>query len=235
MIWENHGFTYREQPAFFADLGSPEVALAEVVLHVQWKELGELDVNYQAEVADKRVEQYSKGMKQRLPIVRGLINDPRCIFVDEPTIGLDAPIAREIRRFIKEKLNRTTLFTTHYLEEAEELCDEVVIIHKGEIVEQGTPNELKRKYRKGHSLAITVHSKSEVVGQILQNACQAHSVAISAKIVEEGYRIRIDTVQNVTAQLVDALTTANQQILELRSVEPSLEDVLVAVCGGEAE
>ena len=94
--------------------------------------------------ADDLAETYSKGMIQRLQIARGLMTDPEIIFMDEPTVGLDPLGARMLRDIIlklKEE-GRTVLLTTHYLPEAEELCDRMVIMKKGEIVAKGTPAEI---------------------------------------------------------------------------------------------
>ena len=94
--------------------------------------------------ADDLAETYSKGMIQRLQIARGLMNDPEIIFMDEPTVGLD-PLGAKMLREIILKLKaegRTVLLTTHYLPEAEELCDRMVIMKKGEIVAKGTPKEI---------------------------------------------------------------------------------------------
>lgn len=93
---------------------------------------------------DDLAETYSKGMIQRLQIARGLMNDPEIIFMDEPTVGLDPLGARMLRDIImklKEE-GRTVLLTTHYLPEAEELCDHMVIMKKGKVVAKGTPKEI---------------------------------------------------------------------------------------------
>ena len=98
-----------------------------------------------ADAADRLVETYSKGMIQRLQIARGLINDPEIIFMDEPTVGLD-PLGAHMLRDIIRKLRdegKTVLLTTHYLPEAEELCDRMVILNHGKIVASGTPEEIK--------------------------------------------------------------------------------------------
>lgn len=98
--------------------------------------------------ADDLVETYSKGMIQRLQIARGLINDPEILFMDEPTVGLDpigARMLRDIIRGLKQE-GRTILLTTHYLPEAEELCDQMVIMNKGKNVACGTPAEIKNGY-----------------------------------------------------------------------------------------
>src|SRR3990170_7366192 len=96
--------------------------------------------------AKDRVETYSKGMKQRLHLARGLINDPQLVFLDEPTIGLDPEIAKETRNMIRGLVEKgkTVLLTTHYMFEADELCKRVGIIRNGEIVALDTPSGLKK-------------------------------------------------------------------------------------------
>lgn len=96
----------------------------------------------------EKVEGFSKGMKQRLQIARGLINDPQILFLDEPTIGLDPIGAKELRDIMKElkKQGKTMVLTTHYMYEADELCDRIAMINHGEIIDIGTSKELKIKY-----------------------------------------------------------------------------------------
>lgn len=96
----------------------------------------------------EKVENFSKGMKQRLQIARGLINDPRILFLDEPTIGLDPIGAKDLRDIIiqlKQK-GKTILLTTHYMYEADELCDRIALINDGEIIDIGTSKSLKLKH-----------------------------------------------------------------------------------------
>lgn len=95
--------------------------------------------------ADDLAEAYSKGMIQRLQIARGLINEPEILFMDEPTVGLDPLGARMLRDIILrlKEMGKTVLLTTHYLQEADELWDRIVIINRGRIIAQGTPNALK--------------------------------------------------------------------------------------------
>src|SRR5207248_2583364 len=93
----------------------------------------------------ERVEGYSRGMRQRLHIARGLLHDPPVVFLDEPTIGVDPIGARELRKTISSltEAGKTVLLTTHYMFEADDLCDRIAVINKGEIVAEGTPRDLK--------------------------------------------------------------------------------------------
>jgi ABC-2 type transport system ATP-binding protein len=95
----------------------------------------------------ERVETYSRGMRQRLHIARGLLHDPDVLFLDEPTIGLDPVGARELRETIAQlrEQGKTVLLTTHYMYEADELCQRIAVINGGEIVASGTPAELKAR------------------------------------------------------------------------------------------
>lgn len=100
------------------------------------------------EAADQPVEQYSKGMKQRLQIARGLINDPRYILLDEPTIGLDAPVARHLRGMVRRmaaEQGKGLLLTSHYLQEVEELCSRVYVLDKGKLILADSPEAIIRR------------------------------------------------------------------------------------------
>ena len=96
----------------------------------------------------EKVENYSKGMKQRLQIARSLINKPEVLFLDEPTIGLDPVGARELRSIILKlkSIGTTVILTTHYMYEADELCDRIALINKGEVIDVDTSRNLKIKY-----------------------------------------------------------------------------------------
>jgi ABC-2 type transport system ATP-binding protein len=99
--------------------------------------------------AGKRpVEQYSRGMRQRLHIARGLLPDPQILFMDEPTIGLDPIGSLEVRRLIPQLAHqgKTIFLTTHYMLEADELCSDICIINKGTVVVRGKPSDIKRKF-----------------------------------------------------------------------------------------
>ena len=104
------------------------------------------------EKADNRVSQLSGGMKRRLVIARSMINDPELIILDEPTTGLDPQARVMIWQRLQDlkKENKTMLLTTHYMDEAQRLCDKIIVIDHGEILDVGTPNELIERHVKNH-------------------------------------------------------------------------------------
>src|SRR5215212_8748990 len=111
----------------------------------------------------ERTEGYSRGMKQRLHIARGLLHDPPVVFLDEPTIGLDPVGARELRATIASlaSAGKTILLTTHYMFEADALCDRIAVISKGEIVAEGTPGDLKRGVEQGSVVEVEVYGVAD--------------------------------------------------------------------------
>jgi ABC-2 type transport system ATP-binding protein len=127
-----------------------------------------------SEKQDIPVERFSKGMKQRLQIARGLINDPSYIFMDEPTLGLDAAIARELREHVKElacKEGKSILLTTHYIQEVEELCEYVYVMDKGVVIVQGTPKELALMGVENKILCLELHENHDLLHSCITEAC----------------------------------------------------------------
>lgn len=113
------------------------------------------------EFKKRRVETYSKGMKQRLQIARCMLNDPDVIFLDEPSIGLDPIAARSLKTMIKEfaQKGKTVVLTTHYMQEAEELCDKIAIINHGEVVALDTVDGLRNKVDLKHGTLEDIYIK----------------------------------------------------------------------------
>src|ERR671938_1762709 len=107
----------------------------------------------------ERVEGYSRGMRQRLHIARGILHDPAVVFLDEPTIGVDPVGARELRATISSltEAGKTVLLTTHYMFEADALCDRIAVIAQGRIVAEGTPSDLKSRVAEGRVVEIEVY------------------------------------------------------------------------------
>jgi ABC-2 type transport system ATP-binding protein len=189
--------TGRENLRLFADLYGMPASRVDDVLAL---------VSLDDEAAKRKVKGYSTGMKQRLLIARALINRPRALFLDEPTRGLDPASARDIRTLIAT-LGRegTTIFlTTHYMEEADELCDRVAFLSQGKIVALDTPRELKLRYGQGQRrVVVTLADRSE------------HTLAMD---------------DPTDAARLDAWLR-NGQILTIHSQGGTLEDVFVALAG----
>jgi ABC-2 type transport system ATP-binding protein len=102
-----------------------------------------------SEDANRRLGKYSGGMKRRINLIMALVHDPQIAFLDEPTVALDPQSRHAVWDFIRElgKKGKTIILTTHYMEEAEELCDRVGIIDHGKLIALGTPKQLKEKYK----------------------------------------------------------------------------------------
>lgn len=140
----------RENLQFFATLHN----MPQTKVKARVEEL--LDVVHLKNRADEPFLNYSAGMKQRMAIARGLLNDPAVLFMDEPTRSLDPSAAKSLRDFIKEHIvgekGKTVFISTHQLDEAEQLCDKVAILDEGRIKVQGSPEELKESLSGGGSL-----------------------------------------------------------------------------------
>ncbi len=134
--------TARENIRYFAELnGMTKDAADESIKRLS----EELEMT---EYMDRRIGKFSRGMKQKVAIARSIVHEPSVILLDEPTAGLDVSSSRLIHDFIKncKKQNKAIVFSSHSMDEVEKLCDRVIIIHKGKMVEQGTINELRIKY-----------------------------------------------------------------------------------------
>jgi ABC-2 type transport system ATP-binding protein len=185
-----------------------------------------------SERADALAETYSKGMIQRLQIARGLINDPEILFMDEPTVGLDplgARALREIIRRLKEQ-GKTVLLTTHYMPEAEELCDRIAIINKGKLVAIGTPEELKKGVNGIGILELKVdRALAEQLRQL-----EAIAGVTTVKAQEENGETRIVLTHlsdaDITGEVIFALRGC--RVSALSGKEPSLEDAYIRLVEG---
>jgi ABC-2 type transport system ATP-binding protein len=179
----------------------------------------------------ERVETYSRGMKQRLHIARGLVHDPPVLFLDEPTIGLDPVGARELRGTIGglKAAGKTILLTTHYMFEADDLCDRIAVITSGEIVAEGTPATLKGRVAERHVIEIEVFGAEASAIERVRALEGVSSVA-----VEDHDQAQLLVVQSSRgATLVDSLLREldGTRIGRVVSREPTLEDAYVDLVG----
>ncbi len=171
----------------------------------------------------------SGGQKQRLALALALINDPQMLFLDEPTTGLDPQVRLEIRALIEELRaeQRTILLTTHYIEEAEKLCDRVAIIDNGVIIALGSPRELQEKSATQSAVDISL-------GQPLPpNDLPEWPGALSTRVSEDRRRISVSSGRPAQT-LVEMIRWIDAQGLELVDVHlkrPTLEDVFIELTG----
>ncbi len=181
---------------------------------------------------DKRdafYETLSGGQKQRLALAMSLVNDPQLLFLDEPTTGLDPQIRLEIHGLIEEMKSeqRTVLLTTHYIEEAERLCDRVAIMDEGKIVAMGTPKELQQQ-SKGQS-----RIQINVAAPLLRETLPAWPDAIETRLNSDGREMTVYS-NRPARTLFEIMKWLDQQGLQLDDVHlkrPTLEDVFVELTG----
>jgi len=188
--------------------------------------------------ADEPVEKYSRGMKQRLHVIRGLINDPPILLLDEPTLGLDPASARVIRDFIKEKLQgeqkKTILHTTHYMEEADQLCDRVAIIDYGKIIALDTPANLKTNLHQTDIIQINVSNlRQEEERKIeLMGGVKKAVVTFTDPVVGEAtIKIHSEEAEEVIPTATEFLIKSGARIIALEQTKPTLEDVFISLTG----
>jgi len=174
--------------------------------------------------AHDRVETYSKGMKQRLHLARGLINDPELIFLDEPTLGLDPEIAFETRKMIKELVEngKTVLLTTHYMFEADELCKRVAVIRNGEIVALDTPSGLKKYVM--DTTVVEVEGFGITDKEVARFKEIKDVLSVSADLGENKQVLKIQTPKGseIISDVQEILR--NSKIYDIKIKEPTLED-----------
>jgi len=171
--------------------------------------------------------QLSGGQKQRLALAMALLNDPKVLFFDEPTAGLDPQVRREIYDIIEElkREKKTIVMTTHYIEEAERLCDRVAIVDHGKVVALGTPRELKS--HSGGTTRIEVRlAKPEPDGALKK----LEGVA-DARELDGAYVIHSHRPPKTIVDLVKHLEAEGNELVSLEIASPSLEDVFIEMTG----
>jgi ABC-2 type transport system ATP-binding protein len=174
-----------------------------------------------------RVETYSRGMRQRLHIARGLLHDPPVLFLDEPTIGLDPVGARELRETVAalRDSGKTILLTTHYMFEADELCSRVAVINKGRIVAEGTPGSLKASVRDRTVIEVVAFNVSDAALEAVRKLEGVDSLAVEAE--DQTQVLSVQSARGVA--LIQPLlgTLSGAQVTSVTAREPTLEDAYV--------
>ena len=189
-----------------------------------------------AGAADRKVSALSTGMRQKMYLVRGVLSDPDVLFLDEPTVGLDVNAARDIRALVKEwvreRPGRTILLTTHYLAEAEELCDRVAIIREGRIVATDTPVGLTSSVRSGSRFVLTTGALDGSEG--LSDLPGVRRADLTTTDGTSEVVLHLDQDAAI-AGVVRALSDRDRPILSLRRMETTLEEAFVRIVGDASE
>ncbi|AEC51362.1 daunorubicin resistance ATP-binding protein [Pyrococcus sp. NA2] len=173
---------------------------------------------------DDLVMNYSRGMKQRLAIAKALINDPEVLFLDEPTLGLDvqsAVFVRELIRKLVDEEGKTVLLTTHYMQEAEELCDRIAIIDHGRIIAMDTPEGLKKLVKKDTIVEVKVKNYSGENPSGLAKVSENNGIIV--------FRGSLD--EEDIPRVVEFLVKKGAKVVSVEVKEPTLEDVFIKLTG----
>jgi len=186
-----------------------------------------------ADRADDYVERYSTGMRQRLALARALLPDPPLVILDEPTVGLDPQASRDLRDRVRElkRQGRTVLLTTHYMEEADQLCDRIAIIDHGQIVALDTPAALKRRIRAEEVVSLEIGMTGED-GPLLSRLASAAVIARSER--HNGtlaVTAHCASARDFVPAAFDAARSEGATIQHVEVVPVSLEDVFISLTG----
>src|SRR6266581_617164 len=181
------------------------------------------------DAARRKVSTYSGGMRRRLELACGLINYPKLLFLDEPTLGLDVQTRAAVWKYIrmlKEQYRMTLFLTTHYMEEADTLCDRIAIIDHGHIVKIGTPEELKASIG-GDVITVTVKEKepdlSDEIAQI--------RLVKDVKKNDGAYRIKAELGEETTPQVMDLIRYKGLHVTKISLAKPTLDEAYLEFTG----
>ena len=205
-----------------------------------WRRVDELiDAVGMGDERTQRVSTLSTGQRQKMNFARGLLNDPWILFLDEPTLGLDVSAARAVRELVvawqAAVPGRTILLTTHYMAEADELCERIAIVDHGRILASGTPTELRRRVQRASIFRLELDRLDGGAAALarLPGVLSATPAALE-RPADERLTVAIDlalTDDSALGQVVGALDGIGSHIVALRKSEPSLEDVFVELVG----
>ena len=187
-----------------------------------------------AEWGDQLVKKYSGGMKRRLNLAAALVHDPDVLLLDEPTVGFDPHARHELWNLLRQlrREGRAILLATHYMEEADALCDRVAIIDQGRIVALDTPEALKRQYGPPAVLAFLLATE---ISDPLIDIAREFSEEGKVLVCGEELRIYVRNPEAILPTATQRLIEAGARIREVRVAEPTLEDVFVRLTGRRLE
>jgi ABC-2 type transport system ATP-binding protein len=188
--------------------------------------------------ANRKISTLSTGMRQRMNFARGFLSDPKVIFLDEPTLGLDVESSRHLRRFIyhwiRERPHKTVLLTTHNMQEAEELCDRIAIIHNGKILACETPQNLKAMLKGGPRFKLIVDSKDGKSPKLENDAIRKWNWTPRPDLGIGELFIHLKSEEAIP-WILEKLVKSGHKVRSLEKLEPSLEEVFVSIVGKTIE
>jgi len=217
--------TGRENLKYFAALRNmPSAETAKRIDEV----LKQVDL---VEAADIKTESYSKGMKQRLHIARGILSNPDVILMDEPTIGLDPEGAHELRVLIPHlaESGKTIILTTHYMSEADELSDNIAIINKGIIIASGTPSEVKKNFSKTSAMEMILRRDMTKVLHELQQLPDMHNVISVTDGPVQKLTLHMSSGADIRDAVRRILGAENIEYMAMR--DSTLEEAYLSIVG----
>jgi len=190
-------------------------------------------------IADRKrtkIADLSTGLRQKMNFVRGFICDPSVVFLDEPTLGLDVTAARDVRTFIKnwllEQEGRTILLTTHYMTEADQLCDRLAIIDEGKVMACDTPRSLKRRLQREAFFKLKVGPLGPKPSReaMLESVPGVRQVSIIEKDSETELNLILEK-EEILSDILAHLGRRGSNLISLEKSEPTLEDVFIDLVG----
>ena len=183
------------------------------------------------DAANRKVNTYSGGMRRRLELACGLINYPRLLFLDEPTLGLDVQTRAAVWNYIrmlKEQYHMTLFLTTHYMEEADSLCDRIAIIDHGHIVKIGSPEELKASIG-GDVITVTVREREPDISSNIARLDLVRDV----KQTDGAYRVKVKLGEEAAPRIMDLIRSKGLHVTKIALTKPTLDEAYLEFTGRE--
>jgi ABC-2 type transport system ATP-binding protein len=204
--------------SFYRTGPTPEYVLATVQLE---------------EKRDARVGTLSGGQKQRLAVACAIVGDPELLFLDEPTTGLDPQSRRQMWDLVErfKAMGRTILLTTHYMDEAQRLCDRVAIVDRGHVIALGTPRELIASLGAEHVVEFELGEVNGVAGVAEEGVLRSLPGVLAAREIDRGWALQVARLHEAVPALLGVLASRSLPLAALRTHSATLEDVFVSLTG----
>jgi len=228
VFWRLNG--YRNLEFFSAIYNVPRRKRHERIMEV-------LDLVGLKDKAFENYQKYSGGMKRKLALARALLPDPPILLLDEPTVGLDVISSRSLREFIRKNLSeeagKTVLYTTHYVEEASQICNRIGILNKGKLVACDTPDAIKGIVKKGEVVEIRVMSITDAQVETIktiEGLIDITSEVEDSVLGQRRLRLHLQNIDSLS-MVLDFFLKEKIRLIDLRHEEPTLEDAFVELTG----